>query len=362
MTNHVSNGHDGHTSFDDLANVGELSPNKYMTKAQKYQLRIKNHILAMIGEYVGTVLFTFFAFGGAQVANDPTTSITGSLTTANGGAAATTAQAPNTSSLQFIALSFGFSLTVNAWVFFRISGGLFNPAISLGLALLGVITPVRAALLSVSQCLGAITGAAIIQALLPGPLYITTRLATTMSPVRGLFLEMFLTAMLMLTIFLLAAEKSKTTFLAPVGIGLALFITQLVGVYYTGGAVNPARSLGPDVVVMSFPSYAWIYYVGPILGTLLAAGFYKMMKVLHYETVVPGQDAEDEKAAAAHLADEEAEVAGNPNIHSSRGPKLDAIAGPGIGDYASKGHNLGPDLESSRAAVDPTRSTVADRY
>lgn len=137
---------------------------------------------------------------------------------------------------------------------------LFNPAISLGLALVGVITPVRAVLLSISQCLGGITAAALIQCILPGPLYITTRLGTGMSRTRGCFLEAFLTAMLMLTIFLLAAEKSKTTFLAPVGIGLALFITQLVGVYYTGAAVNPARSLGPDVVILQFPSYAWIYY------------------------------------------------------------------------------------------------------
>lgn len=230
----------------------------YLTRAQKYRLRLKNHLLAMIGEYVGTVLFLFFAFGGAQVANIPSTSITGSTTTANAGTAdVAVAQAPNTSSLQFIALSFGFSLTVNAWVFFRISGGLFNPAVSLGLALVGVITPVRGILLTISQFLGGITAAAIIQALLPGPLYVTTRLTPGMSPVRGMFLEMFLTAMLMLTIFLLAAEKSKTTFLAPVGIGLALFICQLVGVYYTGAGVNPARSMGPDVVVRQFKSYSW---------------------------------------------------------------------------------------------------------
>lgn len=326
---------------------------RYLTSAQKNKLRIKNHLLAMIGEYVGTVLFLFFAFGGAQVANIPNTSITGSTTTSNSGtASAAVAQAPNTSSLQFIALSFGFSLTVNAWVFFRISGGLFNPAISLGLALVGVITPVRAALLSISQFLGGITAAAIIQAILPGPLYVTTRLATSMSPVRGLFLEMFLTAMLMLTIFLLAAEKSKTTFLAPVGIGLALFITQLVGVYYTGASVNPCRTLGPDVVIRSFPGYTWIYYVGPILGTLLAAGFYKLMKVLHYETVVPGQDGDIEAQTMAS-ADPQNRVAvnesrQNPNL-TSNGPHLDRIAGPGIGDYAEKGSNLGQGRSSQQA-------------
>lgn len=46
---------------------------------------------------------------------------------------------------------------------------------------------------------------------------------------------MFLTAELVFTIFMLAAEKHKGTFLAPVGIGLALFSAELAGVYYTGG-------------------------------------------------------------------------------------------------------------------------------
>lgn len=119
--------HDGETDFETMPEItGKKSRGQlYLTKAQKYRLRLKNHFLAMIGEYVGTVLFLFFAFGGAQVANVPSTSITGATTTANAGSttSAATAQAPNTSSLQFIALSFGFSLTVNAWVFFRISGG-----------------------------------------------------------------------------------------------------------------------------------------------------------------------------------------------------------------------------------------------
>ena len=46
---------------------------------------------------------------------------------------------------------------------------------------------------------------------------------------------MFLTAMLVLTVFMLAAEKHKGTFLAPIGIGLALFIAELTGVWFTGG-------------------------------------------------------------------------------------------------------------------------------
>jgi aquaporin related protein len=59
----------------------------------------------------------------------------------------------------------------------------------------------------------------------------------------------------MLSILLLAAEKHKATFIAPVGIGLALFVAELLGLYYTGGSVNPARSFGPSVVLLQFSSY-----------------------------------------------------------------------------------------------------------
>lgn len=78
---------------------------------------LRNELVAWLGEFVGTFLFLFFAFAGTQVAN---------MT-----AAQTSDNLPNTSVLLYIALSFGFSLTVNVWVFFRISGGLFNPAVVL---------------------------------------------------------------------------------------------------------------------------------------------------------------------------------------------------------------------------------------
>jgi aquaporin related protein len=53
---------------------------------------------------------------------------------------------------------------------------------------------------------------------------------------------MFLTAELVFTIFMLAAEKHKATFIAPIGIGLALFVAELSGVYFTGGTSHMARA------------------------------------------------------------------------------------------------------------------------
>lgn len=84
-------------------------------------------------------------------------------------------------------------------------------------------------LLIVAQILGAITAAALVSGLFPGPLSVTTTLSKNTSITRGLFIEMFLTSMLLLTIFMLAAEKHRATFIAPLGIGLALFIAELAG-------------------------------------------------------------------------------------------------------------------------------------
>lgn len=86
---------------------------------------VRNHFIAMCGEFVGTVLFLYFALSGCQVANSIPSSA--GLTVQETGA--------NPQQLQYIALAFGFSLAVNAWVFFRISGGLFNPAVRWSLSI-----------------------------------------------------------------------------------------------------------------------------------------------------------------------------------------------------------------------------------
>jgi aquaporin related protein len=252
---------------------------------------IRNEIIAFIAEFCGTFMFLFFAFVGTQVANEAATSA-GNARDGNH----SLAQAPNANTLLYISLCFGFSLATNVWIFFRISGGLFNPVVSLALYLIGAVKAVRALLCFLAQILGGMAAAAVVQAILPGALNISTGLGGGTSIARGLFLEMFLTTELVLAILFLAAEKHKATYLAPIGIGLALFVAELCGVYYTGGSLNPARSFGPAVVVGYFEGYHWIYWLGPTMGALLAVGFYKLMKLSDYETVNPGQDFNDEEA------------------------------------------------------------------
>lgn len=168
--------------------------------------------------------------------------------------------------------------------------------VTLGLYLIGALTTIRAILCFVAQMLAGICAAAVVSAMFPGDLNVSTTLGSGVSIAQGVFMEMFLTSLLIITIFMLAAEKHKATFLAPIGIGLALFVAEMVGVFYTGGSLNPTRSFGPCVVARSFPTYHYIYWFGPIMGTLLAFGVYKIIKIVEYQTVNPGQDFDDHEA------------------------------------------------------------------
>jgi aquaporin related protein len=95
--------------------------------------------------------------------------------------------------------------------------------------IIGAVTLARAVLLCIVQCLGAIVAAALVSVLFSGGLNVSTTLSTTTTLAQGFFIEMILTAQLVFAIFMLAAEKHAGTFIAPVGIGLALFIAELTG-------------------------------------------------------------------------------------------------------------------------------------
>lgn len=85
---------------------------------------VRNHVIAVVGEFVGTTFFLFFALAAAQTANAKPDNLP---------AAGAVSMPGSLSLLQILYISFGFglSLAVNAWVFFRISGGMFNPAVGL---------------------------------------------------------------------------------------------------------------------------------------------------------------------------------------------------------------------------------------
>ena len=161
----------------------------------------------------------------------------------------------------------------------------------------------RALLIVPTQLMAGIAAAGAVNGMLPGPLKVANSLGDSTTAVQGLFLEIFLTSQLILTVYLLAVEKHRATHLAPVAIGISVFVAHLAGTFYTGTSLNPARSLGPAVLV-GFTSYHWIYWVGPVLGALLAFVVYSVLKWLDYKTANPGQDMDNLNKANALTAAE----------------------------------------------------------
>jgi aquaporin related protein len=78
-----------------------------------------------------------------------------------------------------------------------------------------------------------------------------------------------------------------------VKIRLAIFVAELVGMYYTGSSFNLARSRSPCVVISLYDAKHWIYWVGLGLGSVFAIGIYKFIKMLKYEMANPGQDGKE---------------------------------------------------------------------
>ncbi|KAI9629175.1 hypothetical protein KEM48_011021 [Puccinia striiformis f. sp. tritici PST-130] len=112
-----------------------------------------------------------------------------------------------------------------------------NSNVSLALLLIRIISPVRFVLYTTAQLLASIgksMASAVLQALLPGPLTVSTTLGAGTSPAQGLFIEGFITCGLVLSVLFLAVEKHKATFLAPIGIGITLFAGHLFVSYCNG--------------------------------------------------------------------------------------------------------------------------------
>lgn len=240
---------------------------------------LKNHLIAFLGEFFGTFIFLWTAFVIAQIANqDPT------IPKAGGGS--------DPMQLIMISFGFGFGVMVPVFLFFRVSGGNLNPAVTLTLVLAQAVPPIRGLIMMIAQIIAGMAAAGAASAMTPGPIAFANALGGGCSKSRAVFLEAFGVTLLCVTVLFMAVEKHKATFMAPFAIGIALMLGHLICVYYTGAGLNPARSLGPAIAARHFPNYHWVYWVGPILGSVLAFGIWKVFKILEYETCNPGQDAD----------------------------------------------------------------------
>jgi aquaporin Z len=183
-----------------------------------------------------------------------------------------------------LGVSFAFGLTVvtGAYAFGHISGGHFNPAVTLGVLTARRIEATEAVVFIVAQVIGAILGAAIIIAIASG--VDTFSVEESGLAANGFadhspggyawgacfVAELVLTFVFLLVILGVTGRDALASF-APLAIGLALTLIHLISIPVTNTSVNPARSTGPAVFVGDWAlEQLWMFWLAPILGAILA--------------------------------------------------------------------------------------------
>ena len=187
------------------------------------------------------------------------------------------------------ALAFGLVLFGLAYALGPISGCHVNPAVTLGAVLARRVTPLEAVVYWVAQFAGGILGALLLWAVVDqSPLYHRSKQglgadgygASSMIHITGggaFLAEAVLTAVF---VFVVLGVTSRIAHAATAGaaIGLTLTLVHLVGIPITGTSVNPARSLGPALVVGGTAlSQVWLFIVAPLVGAVVAAAVHEVL-------------------------------------------------------------------------------------
>ena len=181
-----------------------------------------------------------------------------------------------------VALAHGLILAIMVTALGHISGGHFNPAVTLGFFVTRRINPVLAGCYWVAQFTGAVAAALLLKWIYPDNVTDGAKLGAPalnqqISPAAGFVLEAVLTFFLVWVVFATAADpRGAFTIIAGFAIGLTIAADILIGGPLTGAAMNPARALGPMLVQNQWAD-GWIWYIGPFLGGALAALAYEML-------------------------------------------------------------------------------------
>lgn len=180
------------------------------------------------------------------------------------------------------ALAFGVAVLVMAYAVGRISGGHFNPAVSVAAAVGGRISWREVPVYVGAQLVGAIAGAAVLFTLIQGyEAYDVSRLGLGQNFYgdegngyavwAALLLELVLTAVFVFVILAVTDARNEHPALAPLVIGFSLTAIHLVAIPATGTSVNPARSIGPALFAGTDAILQlWVFIVAPLLGALIA--------------------------------------------------------------------------------------------
>ena len=187
-----------------------------------------------------------------------------------------------------VSFAFGLSVLTMAYAVGHVSGGHFNPAVTVGLFTAGRIPAREIAPYVAAQIVGAIAGAGILYLIASGKtgFDVSAGFASNgygaHSPggytlVAALISEVVMTFFFLIVILGATDERAPKGF-APIAIGLALTLIHLVSIPVTNTSVNPARSIGPAIFVGGWAiNQLWLFLVAPIAGAFLAGAAHRVL-------------------------------------------------------------------------------------
>lgn len=179
--------------------------------------------------------------------------------------------------LVVVPFGFGLALVAAIFAFGGVSGGHFNPAVTLGALLDRRIGPVDAAAYVVAQVIGAIGGSALVTAIVDDHARVaqtTNVLGPGVTFLEGFALEVVLTAILVLVILIVTKRVPGH---APFAIPLTLVMIHFAGIPFSGASVNPARSLAPALLSGQLGPI-WIYLTAPFVGAAIGWAVYRVFE------------------------------------------------------------------------------------
>ena len=178
-----------------------------------------------------------------------------------------------------IALAHGLVLMCMIYAIGHISGGHVNPSVTIGMWITKKINTIQAVGYIFSQLLGAVIAALLLKIVFsgaPASLNLGTPGLSGISFGTGVLIEIILTFLLVFTIFGVAVDKRAPKGFYGLAIGLVLTFDILVGGALTGASMNPARTFGP-ALVSGFWQNHLVYWIGPIIGGIVAAVLYNFI-------------------------------------------------------------------------------------
>lgn len=227
-----------------------------------------------IAEGIGTLVLTLFGCGAAVTANTLVMSM--GLTV------------PLGLTTLIIAVAFGLSIVAMAYSIGNVSGCHINPAVSLGMLVAGRMSVKDFIGYVVAQIAGGIAGAAILMVLVGqrtslGQNGYGTSSALGINAGVAFLVEVILTFVFVLVVLSVTSKKEFSA-IAGLVIGGTLTFVHILGIPFTGTSVNPARSIGPALLVGGDAlGQLWLFIAAPLVGAIIAALFYKFIIVNNKE-------------------------------------------------------------------------------